>query len=358
VVPSDGLPPEVELQEAANNLDVVEHGGEVFLAFRVAPSHFASRDAMLYVVRSTDQRDWTFEASYWLETDLREPRLLSLDGKLLLYFAVLGDSVLDFEPQGMMVSERLGPGQWSEAEWLYEEGFIPWRTRVVGGTAYMVGYVGGENIYDFEEATEQVHFLTTTDGYDLQPVTPGQPVVHDGGVSEVDFAVLDDGTLVAVGRNELGDEDGWGSKICRAEAGDWGRWTCAADPRKYDSPLVLRTAGGTVYLVGRRNLSETGNYDLFMRDLDPPDQTLQYEIDYWQHPKRCSLWRVDPQALAVEFVLDLPSRGDTCFPSALDLGEGRFTIYNYTSPLDGPDLTWLEGQTGETRIVRVDVQLP
>lgn len=358
VVPSPGLPPEVELQEAANNLDVAEHGGEVFLAFRVAPSHFASRDAMLYVVRSDDQETWTFEASYWEQTDLREPRLLSLDGKLLLYFAVLGDNALDFEPEGMMVSERLGPGQWSEPEWLYDEGFIPWRTRVIDGSAYMVGYVGGENIYDFEEATEQVHFLSTTDGYDLQPVVPGQPVVHDGGVSEADFAVLDDGTLVAVGRNELGDEDGWGSKICRAAPGDWGNWTCAADPRKYDSPLVFRTAGGTVYLVGRRNLTETGNYDLFMRDLDPADQTLRYEIDYWQHPKRCSLWRVDPEALAVEFVFDLPSRGDTCFPSALDHGDGRFTIYNYTSPLDGPDLTWIEGQTGETRIVRVDVQLP
>ena len=358
VVPSDGLPAEVVLQEAANNLDVVEHGGEVFFAFRVAPSHFASRDAMLYVVRSADEQTWSFEASFWLETDLREPRLLSLDGRLLLYFAVLGESLLDFEPQGMMVSERLGDGEWSDPEWLYDEGFIPWRARVIDGTAYLIGYVGGENIYDFNEASEQVHLLTTDDGRDLRPVIPDQPVVHDGGLSEVDFAVLDDGTLVAVGRNELGDEDGWGSKICRAEAGVWGQWQCSTDPRKYDSPLVFRTANDAVYLVGRRNLSETGNYDLFQRDLDPADQTLQYELDYWQHPKRCSLWRVDPEALTVTFVLDLPSRGDTCFPSALDRGDGRFTIYNYTSPLDGPDLNWIEGQTGETRIVRVDVQVP
>ena len=148
VVPSAGLPVEVVLQEAANNLDVVEHGGEVFFAFRVAPSHFASRDAMLYVVRSDDEQTWSFEASFWRETDLREPRLLSLDGRLLLYFAVLGDSPLDFEPQGMMVSERLGHGQWSEPEWLYDEGFIPWRARVIDGTAYLIGYVGGENIYE------------------------------------------------------------------------------------------------------------------------------------------------------------------------------------------------------------------
>ncbi len=358
VVPSDGLPDEVVLQEAANNLDVVAHDGEVFFAFRVAPSHFASRDAMLYVVRSQDEESWIYEASFWMDTDLREPRLLSLDGTLLLYYAVLGQSPLDFEPQGTMVSQRLGPGQWSEPEWLYEEGFIPWRARVLDGTAYLVGYTGGENIYDFNESVEHVHLLTTTDGFDLEPAVPGQPIVHEGGLSEVDFAVLDDGTLVAVGRNELGDEDGWGSKICRAAPGAWGDWECASDPRKYDSPLVFRTADDQVYLVGRRNLTETGNYDLFMRDLEPSDQTLQYELDYWQHPKRCSLWRVDPEALAVHWILDLPSRGDTCFPSALDRGDGRFTIYNYTSPLDGPDLSWIEGQTGETRIVRVHVQVP
>ena len=358
VVPSAGIPADVGLQEANNNLDVIEHAGDVFLAFRTAPSHFASPDATLYVVRSEDGGEtWFREATFWMETDLREPRLLEVGGVLLLYYAVLGDNMLDFEPQGMMVSQRTAPGQWSEPEWLYEVGFIPWRARVVDGTAYLIGYVGGENIYDFDGATEQVHFLTTDDGYDLQPVVPGQPVVHDGGVSETDFAVLDDGSLVSVGRNELGDDDGWGSKICRAAAGAWGDWTCRSDPRKYDSPLVLRTADH-VYLIGRRHLSETGNYDLFQRDLEPADQTLVYEFDYWQYPKRCSVWRVDPEALEVSFVMDLPSRGDTCFPAALDRGDGRFTVYNYTSPLDGPDLTWIEGQTGETHIVRVDIELP
>jgi len=357
VVPSDGLPDEVELQDAANNLDVVEHGGRVFLAFRTAPNHFASPDTVLYVVSSTDQASWRFEGSFQMETDLREPRLLSIGGRLFLYYAVLGQSAADFEPQGAMVTEYLGQGSWTEPEWIFEEGFIPWRTRVIDGAAYLIGYVGGEDIYDFAEGTEYVYWYRSDDGLTWEPVVPDQPIVHEGGVSETDFAFLDDGAVVAVGRNELGDEDGWGSKICRAEADALGDWTCAVDPKKYDSPLVLRS-GGRVWLIGRRNVTETGNYDLYMRDLEPHQQTLEYLVDYWGKPKRCSLWQVDPDALDVSFVLDLPSKGDTCFASALQEGEGEFTVYNYTSPLGGPDISWLEGQTDETWIYRVDLHIP
>ena len=357
VVPSDGLPAEVELQDAANNLDVVEHDGRVFFAFRAAPSHFASPETVLYVVSSADQTTWRFEGSFRMETDLREPRLLSHGGRLWLYYAVLGQSATDFEPQGTMVAEYLGEGSWSEAEWIFDEGFIPWRVRVIEDTAYLIGYIGGEDIYDFAGGTEYVYWYRLDEGLTWEPVVPGQPIVHEGGVSETDFAFLDDGAVVAVGRNELGDEDGWGSKICRAEADDLGDWTCAVDPRKYDSPLVF-TSGGRVWLIGRRNLTETGNYDLFMRDLEPSQQTLHYLVDYWAKPKRCSLWQVDPDALEVTFVLDLPSRGDTCFASALQEGEGEFTIYNYTSPLEGPDISWLDGQTGETMIYRIDLHIP
>ena len=58
------------------------------------------------------------------------------------------------------------------------------------------------------------------------------------------------------------------------------------------------------------------------------------------------------EALTVEWVLDLPSRGDTCFPSALDEGGGGFMLYNYSSDPDGEELSWLEGQMGPTNIYR------
>jgi hypothetical protein len=53
------------------------------------------------------------------------------------------------------------------------------------------------------------------------------------------------------------------------------------------------------------------------------------------------------------FVLDLPSRGDTCFPSALsNEATGQVVIYDYSSDLAGPDLPWAAGQRRPTFVYR------
>lgn len=351
VAPGPGIPAEVVEQDAHNNLDVIRFDGRAWLALRLAPSHFASAEAVLYVLSSDDEETWRFEARFARDTDLREPRFLELDGRLYLYFAVLGADVADFEPQGMMVTERGADGAWSDPEWFHEPGFIPWRTRTLGGTPYLLTYDGGENIYDPGGEPLRVHWLTTADGRTWEPVIPDQPVVETGGGSETDIAFAPDGALVAVTRNEAGDETGWGSKICRAEPASLGDWRCVGDPRKYDSPLVF-THEGTIWLVGRRNVTEDGNYDLFRRDLSAEEQTWLYEVTYWQEPKRCALWRVDPDTLAVQWEADLPSRGDTCFAGILPIDDHSFAIYNYSSPLDGPDVPWVEGQQGPTNVYR------
>lgn len=359
VVPSDGLPAEIELLDANNNLDVVRHDGRVYLAWRTAPTHFASEQVVLWVASSEDQVTWSFEASFDYDTDLREPRLLSFDGRLFLYFALLGTNPFDFEPEGMMVTERLGAADWTEPEEFYEpeKGFIPWRTKVVDGVPYMLTYEGGGSIYDFSGEPIKVHWLTTQDGRTWTPVVPGQPVVLEGGSSETDFAILDDGTIVAVSRVEAADPMGWGSKICRAEADAPGDWQCVMDTKKYDSPLVFRH-NDEVWLIGRRNLNGSGDYDLGWDWYAPEVQSLLYELDYWTHLKRCALWRVDSETLAVEWLTDLPSRGDTCFPAMVDEGGGDYTIYNYTNALEGPDLVWVKGQLSPTIINRVTLHLP
>lgn len=356
ILPGPGIPEGVVQQDSRNNLDVVEHEGKIFFAFRTAPSHFASAQTMLYVLSSSDGQSWEEELSLNQQTDLREPRFLSYEGRLFLYFAVLGDQPTDFEPQGMEVSEYLGPQNWTTPVSSYLPGFIPWRARVVDGQASLIGYVGGENIYDVNGEPITIHLLTTTDGVNWAGWLPDQPVVATGGGSETDWVELADGRLLAVSRNEAGDETGFGSKICVAAAGDWGNWDCVGDPKKYDSPLLFQQ-NGRVWLVGRRNVTETGNYDLGRSDLEMEQQSLTYELDYWTRPKRCSLWTVDPDAQSVQWVLDLPSRGDTCFPSMLPRADGTVDIYNYSSPLEGPDLSWNEGQSGATYIYRHHLRL-
>jgi len=350
-------------QPAHNNLDVTTHDGAVFLAIRTAPTHFASADTRLLVARSDDgEATWEVEAEVHLGTDLREPRLLSWQGRLFLYFAVLGDNPADFEPQGSRVMVREPDGTWSAPAEIFDRDFIPWRVRVVDGRPTLTGYTGGGTIYDADtggdaEPDIEIQWLQSEDGLDWGPVVPGQPTILRGGGSEADLAVLPSGAALAVVRNEDGDADGWGSKICRAEAHALGDWRCAADPRKYDSPLVFQS-GGRVWLIGRRTLGNDGAYDLGLRELPHREQTLRYQIAYWNDPKRCSLWEVDPQALSVAFVGDLPSAGDTCFASVLPRGDGRFMVYNYTSPLDGTDPSWLDAQLGPTEIIRHAITLP
>jgi hypothetical protein len=373
VVPFDVTVEGVVTQAANNNLDVVRHEGRVYLAFRTAPTHFASDRTELYVVSSADEVTWRYEARFSRETDLREPRFLSYRGRLFLYFAVLGDDPLKFEPQGTMVTE-LVDGAFEEPVWWEDQPtFIPWRLKVTDGVAFMIGYSGGGAIYEFGEQGEvQVQWLRSEDGLVWEPVTSdvglGPGVVLVGGASETDYATLEDGAIVAVARNELGDADGWGSKICRAEAEQLERWSCKSDPRKFDSPLVFR-AGSEVFLVGRRTLEHEGHYDLGMVELPPEDQTATYLVEYSFAPKVCSLWQVDTEELVVRWLFDLPSRGDTCFASALPLDpsltvgdplSGDVAIYNYTSPLDGPPeaLDWIVAQGQPTIITRQVLTLP
>jgi hypothetical protein len=352
MVPGPGLPMEATPGNSNNNLDVARLGGRVFLAWRTAPDHFASSRTEILVVSSDDERAWRFEQRLQVATDLREPRFLVLGDRLFLYVSRLGTNPLAFEPQGVSVTERRGDGSWTALEPVETPGFLAWRTRFERGRAYMVGYLGGEHVYRFAPTPMSVDLLTTDDGRAFRPLAPDRRTVYRGGGSEADFTLGDDGTLFAVIRNELGDATGWGSKVCRAPAGDLTRWTCRSDPRKFDSPLMF-WHDGEAYLIARRNLTATGAYDLMRRGSDFTTQVVQYQLDYRNHPKRCALWRYVQSEDRIAFVLDLPSRGDTCFAQVLDgATPEEKVVYDYSSPLDGPDAPWWRGQQGETRIYR------
>jgi hypothetical protein len=362
VVPGPGMPPEYTrvAGPSNNNLDVARHDGRVFLATRNAPDHFASPDARLFLFSSDDERTWRFESEIRMGTDLREPRLLSYRGRLFLYFAQLGTDQAKFEPRGMFVSEYRGPGQWSAPAGFYRPGekYIPWRAKVYGGRAWLSAYRDGQHIYDFSGKPIDVELLVSDDGLAWSPASAARPVISTGGGSETDFAFDSAGDLYAVIRNERGDpEFGWGSKICRAPRGDVARWTCRADPKKYDSPAVFAHRD-RIFLVGRRHVSDDGNY----QQRDEPwslQATINNLVDYSRRPKRCALWQVDRVTLTVRHVVDVPGWGDTCFPSLLadPSSPDRFALYNYSSPLDAPEpASWMAGQKGETRVYRAPLE--
>ncbi|MBX7160188.1 MAG: hypothetical protein K1X95_07840 [Acidimicrobiia bacterium] len=349
-VPGPGMPPGLRLSRANNNLDVVDHAGRLYLAFRSAIFHFASPRTWLHVVSSGDGGvTWRHETTVHMGRDMREPRLLSWDAKLFLYFFEAGRNPFAFVPGRVFVVVCHRDGTWTEPVPITTAGYVPWRTKVVDGVPYMMRYYGGEAIYSPSSDPIDVEWLTTDDGYEWTPVDAEHPYVYRGGASETDFAFTDSGDLVAVARNEAGDGNGWGSLVCRGPAGDRADWTCRADPRKFDSPFVF-TQDGRVYLIARRQVAFGGRYDLGLRRLPRPAQTVVYELAYWATRKRTSLWEVDADSSTVSWVLDLPSRGDTAFAGGVRLDARRWLIFNYSSDVDGADRAWLSGQLRPTRI--------
>lgn len=378
IVPGPGLPGEYTAlrdrlgAQSNNNLDVVRHGDHVFLATRLSKDHFASSDTYLFVFSSRDEQTWQFEARFSVGADLREPRFLSFRGDLFLYFAKLGTSPLAFEPQGMLMSKRLGPSQWTMPQGLYrpDEPYIPWRAKPRRGAAWLITYRNGEHIYDFSGLPMTIELLRSEDGQSFSPLRSEQPAVLRGGGSEADFEFDDRGDLYAVVRNEAGDETGFGSKICTAAAGALSSWRCKTDPKKYDSPLVFRHRDG-IYLIARRNVSDTGDFALHPSAPWSAGESALNQLDYSGRPKRCALWQIDRENLQVRHVIDVPGWGDTCFPSILtppeeapdDAGRGARTLvlYNYSSPLDDPEngeRGWNEAQKRETRIYRTELVMP
>src|SRR5262245_44289695 len=87
VVPGPAVTGPIQADNANNNLDVIDHDGRRYFAWRSAPHHFAHRAARLYVVSSGDGgRTWEHETTIALERDIREPRFLALGRELFLYF--------------------------------------------------------------------------------------------------------------------------------------------------------------------------------------------------------------------------------------------------------------------------------
>jgi hypothetical protein len=359
VVPSSGLPPEAIAQTSNNNLDVIRFEGRVYLAFRTGPSHYASPEVRMHLVSSDDEITWRYERSYVRSTDLREPRFLEVGGRLFLYLAELGADSGDFEPMGTLVSERATDGSWADPVVLPElANAIAWRTRTetIDGTPthFMVAYYGGEMIYDFLEGPMiRIDLLTTSDGRTWTPFDPAHRTLYLGGASETDFSIGAGGELVGVMRNEAGDAaSGFGSRVCVAMPGRLAEWSCVSDPKKYDSPLMF-FHDGEHYLVGRRNVTETGNYDLMTDERTHLRRALANQIAYRNAPKRCALWRYVPDEERFAFILDLPSRGDTCFPGRLEGARpDEIVLYNYTSDPEGADVPWGVGQEGPTYIDR------
>lgn len=343
IIPSRALPVEAHAQPSNNNVDLVLFGGRLYLAWRTAPTHFASKDTRLHLVSSADLgQTWRYETSVALGSDMREPSFVALNGTLRFQFFQAGTDMFAFEPKAQFRMTLGKDGTWGPLEEWGEAAEVSWNYKVRGGVAWRTSYRGSH--YAFGKVPDiAARFTRSTDGLTWSPVK-GDGAVYRGGVSEIAFEFDEDGTLWAVTRNEDGDATGFGSHVCTAPKDDLGTWTCSAhsSPERYDSPKMLRH-GKDLYLVARRDVG--GPFDQLRTDLSFGDQQTFYNAAYWGRPKRTALYQLDKATKQVVWLQDLPSCGDTSFPAIARLDAHRFLIANYTSPLDDLDISWVKGQT-------------
>lgn len=343
IIPGEGLPAELEIQSANNNLDIVNYQGRFFLVFRTAPTHFASSRTRLYVLSSEDRKQWDHEIDFQIGADLREPRFLILNGRLILYFLQGGKKMLEFDPGQTFAIERIGPREWTDPKPVFKPGYVMWRFKSRGDTAYAAVYYG-QGLYDATTSKGEVRLLTSKDGFTYEPITD-HPQVTLPGAEEPEFEFDEAGNLVILIRLELYG----GSLLCTAPYDNLGEWTTYHSPFKYDSSCMFRQED-TFYVIARRNLA--GAHQRMPAWLGEGLRRMADLAFYSLTRKRTALYRIDFETKSLIPLFDFPSRGDTAFAGITPLGnqQGTYWVANYTCDLKGPDWPWLFGQLIGTRI--------
>jgi len=341
VVPGSGLPEGLDLRGSNNNLDIVRYHGRIYFAFRNAPTHFASRAARHIILSSADGEHWSLEKITSMGRDMREPRFLVYKDRLFYYFFSAGKNPWTFTPQHIWACEYLGPGKWTGPKIIWKPGYVVWRAKEHNGVALMSVYAA-TGVKETKGGTpSELSLLKSEDGLNWEPFNPDRPV-QVYGAGEADFEFDAEGNLYTVVRNESG-----ASKICKAPAADISDWKCVESPMKYDSPLMFKH-GDEIYMIARRNIA--GKY--YHNSKAVPDG-LESWVNmgrYWVTRKRTAMYRFNTAEMKIEWLFDFPSKGDTAFPAIIQLNEDQYLLYNYSSPIRGPDWCWLGGQLTGTRI--------
>lgn len=345
VIPSEGIPGDIPLQKSLNNLDVAYFNGRYYLAFRTAPTHFPSGKAHLYVVSSTDRKNWRLDKEVFMRADLREPRFCAMDTALYFYWFEGGSSPVSFQPQRVWGSHLNLKGNWAADSDLHWDGFVPWRVRRRGQDMYMSTY-WGRDLYNSSHQG-QMRLLHSRDGYDWRPISE-EPQAGGQGGEEGEFLFDSKGNLWGTIRLE-----GAGAMVMYADKDSLHRWRMWPTRDKYDSALLFRHRDN-VYLIARRNLDGPSERGALL----PGKLRRFYNLIRYSLTRKCTaLWKLDTQSKKLIHLTDFPSTGDTAFPAIWEVSPGKFWVLNYSSDIHGKPKNWLRGQLGPTYIYEAMLEI-
>jgi hypothetical protein len=332
LIPSEKIPEQVHGMKGNNNLDAIAYQGKYYVAFRTAPSHFASKKAKLYIISSTDLEQWDFEHEIHVGADVREPRFVANKDTLYFYFFEGGKKFYKFEPQKIWVTYKTMQTNWQAEQDVGLDGFVPWRLRSRNDTIYLSAYYGKDLYNSAHQGNQRLYY--SSNGFSFQAISE-KPQVAEMGVEEGEFIFDSIGNIWGTLRME-----GDGAMTFFADKSDLSNWKTNYTKNKYDSALLFEHKGEH-YLIARRNMdgaSKKGNFRLY--------NLVRYSFT----KKRTALFHFNKTTMEMDWLKDFPSTGDTAFPAIIPLEDNRYFLLNYSSNINGKEKNWIKGQLGRTYI--------
>jgi len=336
---SGKLPPECKLQHSNNNLDLVKYKGRYYLAFRTAPTHFASKKSVIYIVSSADLDTWKYESEIAPKRDLREPRFAVYRDTLNLYFFTAGTGLFSFDPHEVLICRSTGDGHWTQPESVHLDGFVPWRLRERKDTLYLSAYYG-KNLYNNKHQSN-LRLFYSTDAKQWNPISK-EPQVDILSAEEGEFIFDKSGNLFATVRLE-----GTGALICSADATALNTWKKVRLKSKFDSALLFGH-DDEIYLVSRRNID--GDIDKVKNRTNETRGRARNLIRYSITRKVTSLYKFNKNDLSVSLITDFPGTGDNAYAGITKIDDNNYVLMNYSSNIHGKKKNWIRGQLGKTYI--------
>jgi len=284
-----------EGQHANNNVSLCTFKDRYIVAYRNSDTHWPSGKTKLIVVSSKDMYTWKEEWTYSNGCDLREMLLFELGGQLMLYYFSLKPAGNAFHPLHVYCTTSPDASTWAAPREVCRKGEVPWDIKVrdlgEGPLAWKASYVGdhygaGDMLCLFEKSK---------DGIKWEPVGKADSsVVYRGGVCEVAFEFTAKGDLVAIGRNEDGDDSGFGTQLFYAKKDDLGTWTKlrVSVPWRFDSPRMVRSAAtGDILLFARYTANR---FQLAPKWMQFTYQKVLNLVLYNVLPKSAAIYRIAP----------------------------------------------------------------
>ena len=105
--------------------------------------------------------------------DVREPRFVEWDGRLLLYCFTAGIEGHRFEPDRVQLTRRDTGGQWADPVAVSEPDTVVWRVRPLGDRLVMSVYRNASTLYTTHPAPLSVELWASDDGRKWEPTRSG-----------------------------------------------------------------------------------------------------------------------------------------------------------------------------------------